>query len=246
MVLSCAGCTAVSPGDDQEGGADSLVKKQVVTSREQAREVMGDYLQKKYGAAYEVQLPRRNDSGNFQAQAYPGGNVNYGLYIMVDTETGECRDSGCLDLVEAYVEEQLNEIQQESWEKSHLQILCDFRENVPEQEWAADADAEDIIEEEQIQCQIFLMVSDTEPVRNQEAEKLQKILNADCLNGMQLTLEGYYVNSETFSESESQLSDGRDMMLADCGRNYTDKVTVRWNPEKGVINPEEIISGFNR
>ena len=83
VVLGCTGCgiTAADPADSRKGEDDSLIKEQAVTSREQAREIMGKYLEEKYGLSYEVQLPHRNDTGDFQAQAYPGEDVNRGVIL---------------------------------------------------------------------------------------------------------------------------------------------------------------------
>ena len=67
-----------------------------------------------------------------------------------------------------------------------------------------------------------------------------------CLNGMRITLEGYYVDESIFAVSEEQLSDGRAMMLASCGEDYVNKVTVRWNSGGEPLDSEEIVSGFNR
>lgn len=248
VVLGCTGCgiTVADPADSRKGEDDSLVKEQAVTTREQAREIMGTYLEDKYGLSYEVQLPHRNDTGDFQAQAYPEGDVNSDIYIMTDIETGECRDSGCLDLVETYVEKKLNEVQETEWEKCRIQILCSFWDDVPEQEWGTDADPREIVQDENVHCQIFLMIPDEEPVKEQEAERISRLLSDGCLNGMRITLEGYYVDDAVYVSSEEQLADGRAMMLADCGESYENKVTVRWNSGDEPLDSEEIISGFNR
>lgn len=247
-ALGCAGCgiTAVDPGNGREGKDDILIKEQVITSREQAREVMRAYLEEKYGRTYEVQLPHRNDTGNFQTQAYPGGDVNQEIYVLADAETGECRDSGCLDLVEEYVEGQLKDKQEAGWEKSRMQILCSFWDDVPEQEWGTDADPKAVIQEEYVHCQIFLMIPDTAPDKEQEAVRIAGLLSAGCLSEMRGTLEGYYVDGTVYASSEEQLLDGRAMMLADCGESYENKVTVRWVPGNEPLDTEEIISGFNR
>lgn len=247
-ALGCAGCgiTAVDPGNGREGKDDILIKEQVITSREQAREVIRAYLEEKYGRTYEVQLPHRNDIGNFQTQAYPGGDVNQEIYVLADAETGECRDSGCLDLVEEYVEGQLKDKQEAGWEKSHMQILCSFWDDVPEQEWGTDADPKAVIQEEYVHCQIFLMIPDTALDKEQEAVRIADLLSAGCLSGMRGTLEGYYVDGTVYASSEEQLLDGRAMMLADCGESYENKVTVRWNSGDEPLDSEEIISGFNR
>ena len=247
-ALGCAGCgiTAVDPGNGREGKDDILIKEQVITSREQAREVIRAYLEEKYGRTYEVQLPHRNDIGNFQTQAYPGGDVNQEIYVLADAETGECRDSGCLDLVEEYVEGQLKDKQEAGWEKSRMQILCSFWDDVPEQEWGTDADPKAVIQEEYVHCQIFLMIPDTAPDKEQEAVRIADLLSVGCLSEMRGTLEGYYVDGTVSASSEEQLLDGRAMMLADCGESYENKVTVRWNSGNEPLDTEEIISGFNR
>lgn len=247
-ALCCTGCSAAfaNPADARKDKDDDLVKEQTITSREQAREIMEDYLQEKYQNSYIVQLPYRNDTGNFQAQAYPEDDVNRGIYIMADTESGECIDSGCKEIVESYVEEHLKSVQQSEWEKSNMQILCSFWDDVPGQEWETDAEPQDIIQNETVHCQIFLMIAETEPDKEQEAERIKRILGDACLNGMRITLEGYYVDESIFAASEEQLSDGRAMMLASCGEDYVNKVTVRWNSGGEPLDSEEIVSGFNR
>ena len=247
-ALCCTGCSAAfaNLADARKDKDDDLVKEQTITSREQAREIMEDYLQEKYQNSYEVQLPHRNDTGDFQAQAYPGEDVNRGIYVTIDIETGECRDSGCLDLVEKYVEKDLKEVQEAEWEKGRIQILCSFWDDVPEQEWGTDADPREIVQDENVHCQIFLMIPYEEPDKEQEAERISRLISDGCLNGMRITLEGYYVDDAVYVSSEEQLADGRAMMLADCGESYENKVTVRWNSGDEPLDSEEIISGFNR
>ena len=148
--------------------------------------------------------------------------------------------------MEKYVEKDLKEVQEAEWEKGRIQILCSFWDDVPEQEWGTDADPREIVQDENVHCQIFLMIPYEEPDKEQEAERISRLLSDGCLNGMRITLEGYYVDDAVYVSSEEQLADGRAMMLADCGESYENKVTVRWNSGDEPLDSEEIISGFNR
>lgn len=124
------------------------------------------------------------------------------------------------------MEKQLESLQQTNWEKSRIQILCSFWDDVPEQAWGTDAEPQDIIQTETMHCQIFLMIADAAPDKDQEAEKIKGLLIDASLNGLRITLEGYYVDDAVYTESEKQMTDGRVMMFASCEEKYADKATM--------------------
>lgn len=242
IALSCTGCNVPHlPENDSK-----QTVKLAVTSRSQAREIVRDYLSEKYQLPYIVQIPYRNEAGDFQVQAYPEGFPNKSIYAAVDAESGECRDSGCKEIVETYLEKQLESLKQTNWEKSRIQILCSFWDDVPEHVWDTDTEPQDIIQTETMHCQIFLMIADAAPDKEQEAKKIKNILADGSLYGLRITLEGYYVDDAVYTESEKQMTDGRAMMFASCGKDYADKATMRWFSGKEPLLPETIISSFSQ
>lgn len=248
-MLFCSGCgnrAASEAGINQETGKEEeTMGDLMILSKEQAREVIECYLQEKYGGTYQVSLPCVTEDGNYAAEALMEGNPDNRIQVKVQSASGVCRDSRCAQIVENNVRENLEKAISGIWDKYKFQLFCSLSTGVSRQDWNLDASPEDILQQEEVQCQLYLLIQEEQSEKEKQADLLKQLLDLDCLKNMHLNLDVYYVTDRVFNAACEEINEGKSMPDTSCDSDFINFVNVNWYT-RFEIEPEEIINGFTR
>lgn len=224
---------------DDKNNSSSIVVK----DREEAREIMEEFLLEKYGESYEVSLPARTDSGDFHAYFYdPLEKV-----VEVDVETGECRDSKTADIVLDYLEENIESKINDNWLDNMSEFAVNFVSSVPSKNWPVDSDPLDIIAEENMYFTLIILVNTDSIDKLSEVEKVKAILNLEEFANFDMTLDIYYVNNESYQKIiqtyQNSTNNDKRLYLSIDDSSYYNRLTVRYNYDHEITS-EEILEDF--
>lgn len=249
VMLFCSGCgnmaASGNESDNASGKEEETMGNLMILSKEQAQETIERYLQGKYGETYRVSLPFITEDGNYAAEASIEDDPDGTIQVKVDSSSGVCRDSRCVKTVESGIREALEKEIAGLWDKYSLEVYCSLSTGVSKQEWNMDASPEDILEQEEVQCQLYLMLQSEQPDKEQESERLKKLIDSDCLKNLHLNLDCYYASDRIFDIACEEMDEGKSMPDTSCDSEFANYVNVNWYT-RFAIEPEEIINGFIR
>lgn len=249
VMLFCSGCgnktASQKETDNETGKEEETMGNLMILSKEQAQETIERYLQEKYGETYQVSLPFITEDGNYAAEASIEDDPDRTFQVKVDSSSGICRDSRCINTVESGIREALEKEIAGLWDKYSFEVSCSLSTGVSKQEWNPDASPEDILKQEEVQCQLYLLLQADLPDKKQESELLKKLIDSDCLKNLHLNLDCYYVSDRIFDTACEEMDEGKTMPDTSCDSEFNNYVNVNWYT-RFAIEPEEIINGFIR
>lgn len=249
VMLFCSGCgnkiVLWEESDIETGKEEEIMGNLTILSKEQAQETIERYLQEKYEETYRVSLPFITEDGNYEAEASIESDSDKTFQVKVDSSSGICRDSRCVKIVESGIREILEKEISKIWSNYSFQVSCSLNTGVSKYEWNLDASPEDILKQEEVQCQLYLMIQSDQPDKEQEAQLLKKLIDSDCLKNLHLNLDCYYVSDSIFDVSCEEIIEGKSMPDTSCDSDFSNYVNVNWYT-RFVIESEEIINGFIR
>lgn len=248
VMLFCSGCGNMAASwkeSDNETGKEETMGNLMILSKEQAQETIECYLQEKYGETYQVSLPFITEDGNYMTKVFIEGDPDETIQVKVDSFSGVCRDSRCVKTVEFSIREALEKEIDGLWDNYSLEVSCSLSTDVSKQEWNMDSSPEDILEQEEVQCQLYLMLQSEQPDKEQESELLKKLIDSDCLKNLHLNLDCYYVSDRIFNTACEEMDEGKSMPDTSCDSEFANYVNVNWYT-RFAIESEEIINGFIR
>lgn len=249
VMLFCPGCgnrnTLQNESGNETGKEEETMGNLMILSKEQAQETIELYLQEKYKETYRVSLPFITEDGNYAAEVFIEGNADKTFQVKVDRSSGICRDSRCIKIVESGIREALEKEIDGLWDSCCFEVSCSLSTGVSKQEWDSDASPEDILKQEEVQCQLYLLIQSDQPDKEQEAKLLKKLIDSDCLKNLHLNLDCYYVSDMIFDAACEEIKEGKSIPDTACDSDFINFVNVNWYT-RFVIEPEEIIDGFIR
>lgn len=218
----------------------------MIRSREEAREIMREFLEEKYDTEYIVNLPSRNENDDYIATAYIENSPDTQIRVAVEAQTGICRDSGCLKALNSYLEDAILKNASEMWDKISVQVNCSFKNEVPNVDRDENDAPETILSEERVNGGIYVMIQKDAIEKEEETALIQRILQTEALDGFYCEFNVYYVSSQTYEKTLEQMQEGNLMVSTSCAEDYNDYMTMFLTIRTEEDYLEEIGNGFKK
>ena len=217
-----------------------------IKSREEARQILKEYLKEKYNEEYTVNLPARNKNDDYIATAYIENDYLSTIRVAVNSNTLECRDSYCLKNLNKYFENIINDEISKKWDKSICQVNCGFRNEVSNKNRELDENPALIFEEEKenITAAIYIVINKDNIEKSKEAELIDEILKIKELNGLFCSLDVYYVDDVIYNKTLENIEQKELIISTECIENNNYNLSTFLDIDNTKDYTEDLYNSF--